>query len=172
MRYEIDGTPTIISFGLGVEVTVNSNIGLPTLRQWGGVLNFTESILSAPKLDRQFPLHYEPTKQGLPLSVQFDAELFFRPSKTCSHSNCVQFSNVLFSNVPDGPSKGPKDTPITPSSSGPTVKDSSTGDCFRREVLLPPSNDRNAPLECLESLWMTVLTYMPSRFLQIYCTLR
>lgn len=133
MRYEIDNTPITISFGLGTDVTVNLIIDLPTLHQWGGVLNFTENIFIDPKLNWQFPLHYEPTKQGLPPSVQFGKESFVRPLMMGCHSG-----HVLLSNISDGTSKSPKDTTITPSSYGPTVTYSSTGDCFKREVLLSP----------------------------------
>ena len=62
MRYKVDNKLITLSFGLGSDVAVNSILGLPTLRQWGKILNFADNKFLAPKLNKQFPLHYEPTK--------------------------------------------------------------------------------------------------------------
>ena len=69
LRYAVNGKRFTLSFGLGVDVAVNSIVGLPTLRQWGGTLDFNTNKFVATKLNRQFPLYYEPTKQGLPQCV-------------------------------------------------------------------------------------------------------
>ena len=79
MRYKTNDAVITLSFGLGANVYVNFIEGLPTLCRCGGVLNFADSIFLAPALEKHFPLHYEPTKQGLPHSVQFDAKSFIRP---------------------------------------------------------------------------------------------
>ena len=66
LRYAVNDKRFTLSFGLGVDVAVNYIVGLPTLRQWGRTLGFNTNKCVASKLNRQFSLHYEPTKQGLP----------------------------------------------------------------------------------------------------------
>ena len=36
LRYKVNSKPIALSFGLGPDAIVNSIVGLPTLRQWGG----------------------------------------------------------------------------------------------------------------------------------------
>ena len=76
LRYQLKGRPVVISFGLGADVAVNSIIGLPTLRQWGGLLDFCSNKFVAPAINTGFPLLYEPTKQGLPPSITFSENHF------------------------------------------------------------------------------------------------
>ena len=56
LRYQLKGRPVVISFGLGANVAVNSIIGLPTLRQWGGLLEFCSNKFVAPAINTGFPL--------------------------------------------------------------------------------------------------------------------
>ena len=72
LRYAVNGKRVTLSFGLSVDVAVNSIVGLPTLRQWGGTLDFNTNKFVVTKFNRQFPLHYDPTKQGLPQLVSLE----------------------------------------------------------------------------------------------------
>ena len=62
LRYETKNERVILSFGLGADVAVNSIIGLPTLRQWGGNLDFNKNSFVTTHIHTCFPLHYEPEK--------------------------------------------------------------------------------------------------------------
>ena len=62
LQYADDGKPVILSFGLGPDVVMNSIIGIPTLRQWGGSLDSISDEFSSCLLHTTFPIHYEPTK--------------------------------------------------------------------------------------------------------------
>ena len=55
----------VLSFRLGTHVAINSIIGIPTPRQWGGSLNFATNEYSACLLYTKFALHYALIKQGL-----------------------------------------------------------------------------------------------------------
>ena len=73
----------ILSFGLGAGVAVNTIIGLPTLRQWGGSIDLGLNRLTAPALKIKFQLHYEPTKLEIPIGVEFERKDFIRPGPIC-----------------------------------------------------------------------------------------
>ena len=79
LRYKQSGKQCYLSFGLGADVTVNSIIGLPTLRQWGGVFDFSMNTFIAKSINTKFNLQYEATAQGLPLSIIFTSDDFVRP---------------------------------------------------------------------------------------------
>ena len=74
----------ILSFGLGAGVAVNTIIGLPTLQQWGRSIYFGSNMLTAPDLKIKFQLHYEPTKLGIPIGVEFERKDFIRPGPICA----------------------------------------------------------------------------------------
>ena len=74
----------ILSFGLGAGVSVNTIIGLPTLRQWGSSIDLGSNMLTAPALKIKFQLHYEPTKLGIPIGVEFERKDFIRPGPICA----------------------------------------------------------------------------------------
>ena len=80
LRYTRKGRPLTISFGLGADIAVNSIIELPTLRIWGGLVDFSNNKFTTPAIHTQFPLLYEPTKQGLPPSIEFPEGTFIRPN--------------------------------------------------------------------------------------------
>ena len=92
LQYQVNDKHITLFFGLGADVAVNSIVGLPTLRQWGGNLDFGNNVFVAPKLKCKFPLHYEPTKQGLPPTVMFDKNSFIRPSR-CNNQTAHPFLN-------------------------------------------------------------------------------
>ena len=94
LRYHQGGKPFILSFGLGEDVRVNSIIGIPTIRQWGGVFDFGSSTFIAKSLNTKFALQYETTAQGLPAGVSFTSRDFIRP-----HSNMAQLGEALVSSV-------------------------------------------------------------------------
>ena len=76
-----DGSPVLVSFGLGRDVAVRSIIGLPTLRQWKSSVDFLENKLLAPGIRRRFDLHYEKARQGLPSGAMFANTDFQRPQQ-------------------------------------------------------------------------------------------
>lgn len=51
LHYQVDNKYITLSFGLGADVAVNYIVSLPTLRQWGGNLNFGNNIFVAPRLN-------------------------------------------------------------------------------------------------------------------------
>ena len=79
LRYADGGKPVILSFGLGSDVAVNSIICKPTLRQWGDRSDFFSGEFSSCLLHTKFSIHYEPTKQDVPHTVQFLSSNFVRP---------------------------------------------------------------------------------------------
>ena len=128
LRYKHDDSPVILSFGLGADVAVNSIIVLPTLRQWRSGLDFENNYFVAPRLNTRFPLIYEPTKQGLPKTVDFSASNFVRPSRgMCDQAAC------LFTNV-DVKSQSVPHASLFSSK----IVDSNEGGCFKREVVTNP----------------------------------
>ena len=76
-----DGSPVLVSFGLGSDVAVRSIIGLPTLRQWQSSVDFLANKLLAPGIQRRFDLHYEKARQGLPTGATFAQTDFQRPHR-------------------------------------------------------------------------------------------
>lgn len=80
-RYKVGDSEKhmILSFGLGAGVAVNTIIGLPTLRQWGSSIDLGSNMLTAPALKIKFQMHYEPTKLGIPIGVEFERKDFIRP---------------------------------------------------------------------------------------------
>ena len=131
LRYQLTGLPVIISFGLGADVAVNSIIGLPTLRQWGGLLDFNANKFVATSINTQFPILYEPTKQGLPPSITFNESMFTRPG-----SNKSFMGSALMTNIDESTTPKTKLVTFAPSEA-PTVTDTGIGACFKREVNIP-----------------------------------
>jgi hypothetical protein len=80
-RYvDTKGQPITISFGLGEGITVNSIIGLPTLRHWKMNLCLSDNTMMAPTLRTRFDIVYENAGNRLPKDVQFNKNDFVRPS--------------------------------------------------------------------------------------------
>ena len=73
-----DGKPVLLSFGLGSNVAVRTIIGLPTLKAWGGVMDFVGNKFIANNLQKRFDLVYEETQQGLPPGASFSEYDFQR----------------------------------------------------------------------------------------------
>ena len=61
IHYKQGDKEAIISFGLGADVAVTSIIGPPTLRQWGGHMDFSSNRVIASISNTKFNLHYEQT---------------------------------------------------------------------------------------------------------------
>ena len=117
----------IISFGLEAEIAVDSIIGLPTLRQWVGLLDFNTNKFIATSINKKFPLHYKTTKQGLPPSVIFNESMFTRPG----NSNLTRGS-ALMKNIDEDTT--PKTNLVTfAPSEHPVVTYTGIGACFKRE---------------------------------------
>ena len=57
MCYDQGNKKAVLSFGLGSDVPVNSLIGIPTLRQWGGVFDFGENKFVARSINNK--IHYD-----------------------------------------------------------------------------------------------------------------
>ena len=78
--YNKTGKPCIISFGLGDNVTVNSILGLPQLKEWNADMLFSKNLLVATNIDQTFSLEYSATTSGLPNGVSFTKEDFKDPT--------------------------------------------------------------------------------------------
>ena len=94
MRYNQGNKKDVLSFGLGTDAAVNSLVGLPTLRQWGGVFDFGDKIFVARSLNTKFPLCYEPTKNGLPANVVFNDGDGDRPIQGAEGNTVVLLTNL------------------------------------------------------------------------------
>lgn len=94
LRYKQGNNKCFLSFGLGSGVTVNSIIGIPTMRQWGGLFDFGTNVFTAQSLNTKFSLKYEVTAQDLPPHVQFDDNDFVRP-----HSSTHRSATALVTNT-------------------------------------------------------------------------
>ena len=127
LRYKLKGPPLTISFGLGADVAVNSIIRLPTLRIWGGLLDFSNNNFTAPSSCTQFPLLYEPTRQDLSSSIEFPEGTFIRP--TCGHNNVVSalLTNIDANLVATVNPPNPVNTVTSPK-----IVDTNTASCFRQ----------------------------------------
>ena len=66
-------------FSLGIEVAVNTNILLPTLKQWVRSIKPGTNILVPPDLHPTFNISYKATTAGLPYGITFTSIYFFRP---------------------------------------------------------------------------------------------
>ena len=84
----------MLLFGLGTGVVVNSIIGLPILRQWGGNLDFNTNAFIATHINTCFPLHCEPTKQGFPPTVEFSNSSFVCPRRASFSQASIMFMNI------------------------------------------------------------------------------
>ena len=69
--YGMTGKKVLLSFGLGDSIAVNSIVGVPTIKSWKTVLDFTSDTLLVKGLNTEFLLVYEATKHGLPPGVEF-----------------------------------------------------------------------------------------------------
>ena len=65
-----DGKSVIISFGIRSGVTVFSIIILPTITQWGCMVNIGNGQLIALAIETVFPLMFEQSKNGPPEGVK------------------------------------------------------------------------------------------------------
>ena len=94
MRYETKNLRGMVLFGLGADVAINSIIDLPKLCQWVGNFDFNKNTFIATYISTCSPLHYEPTKQGLPPTFVFSNSFYVRPNHTVSHQASVMFKNI------------------------------------------------------------------------------
>ena len=94
LRYKNDGKNVILSFDLGASVTVNSIVGIPTIKAWKYLLDFECDELIARGLKNKFPLVYKATKHGMPPGVMFNATDFARLNGT------TQTATSLLTNAP------------------------------------------------------------------------
>lgn len=76
------GKPITLSLGLGTNVSVRTIIGLPTLKQWKGVVDLVENTFTSHAFSRKFDLVFEEAEQGLPEGVQFQTSDFKRPHQS------------------------------------------------------------------------------------------
>ena len=123
-----DGSPVIISFGLGKDVTVNAIIGLPTLRQWGGDIILSKNIFIAQSLNREFPLDFK-SATSFSCPAEFVPERDFirpQPKKVVR----IQCDNIPHTNL---------STNIQPSTA---VTDSVIGGVLQRRVTCPQFTDK------------------------------
>ena len=126
MRYKQNGKRVILSFGLGESVSVNSIVGIPTIKAWKTMFDFESNTLVARGIRTQFPMIYEATKQGLPSGVSFSPADFIRPMQG-STNNAI----ALLTNLNEGTSVSAHQPYNLPSS---TVTQTSGEGCIRRQV--------------------------------------
>ena len=69
-----------ISFGLGKSVGVNGIIGLPTLKDWGMILDVAGDRVFSTQLNLQWDMVYINASRGLPDNITFDYADFIRPN--------------------------------------------------------------------------------------------
>ena len=67
------GNPVLLLFGIGAGVTVRSIILLPTILQWGCMIDIGNRKLIAPAIETVFLLMFELSKNGPSGGVSFDA---------------------------------------------------------------------------------------------------
>lgn len=85
-----------ISFGLGKSVGVNSIIGLPTLKDWGMILDIAGDRVFSTKLSLQWDMIYTNASCGLPKDVTFTHAEFVRPgNSTVLSTNAVEDEEVI-----------------------------------------------------------------------------
>ena len=84
----------LILFGLGDSVTVNSIVGIPTIKAWKSIIDFNANILVAKGLKTTFPLIYKATKHGLPVDTIFSDENFVRPIQGSSRTALSLLTNT------------------------------------------------------------------------------
>ena len=94
LRYKNDDKNVILSFGLGASVTVNSIVGVPTIKAWKCLFDFDSHELIARGLNTKFPLVYEATRQGLPPGVVFSNKNFVRPMNGAMHTASALLTNA------------------------------------------------------------------------------
>ena len=94
LRYKNDDKNVVLSFGLGASVTVNSIVGVPTIKAWKCLFDFDSHELIARGLNTKFPLVYEVTRQGLSPSVVFSDENFVRPMNGPMHTTSTLLMNA------------------------------------------------------------------------------
>lgn len=69
-----------ISFGLGKSIGVNGIIGLPTLKDWGMILDVAGDRVFSTQLGLQWEMIYTNASRGLPDNVTFNHSDFVRPN--------------------------------------------------------------------------------------------
>ena len=117
----------MLSFELGADVAFNSIFGLPTLRQWGGNLDFSTHAFAPTHINTRFPLNYEPTKQGLPPTVELSNRSFVRPYLASFFQ-----ASVMFANIDDHASLSTTEKCEIPvDNPSPIIVDSNAGSCFK-----------------------------------------
>ena len=72
----------LLYFGIGADVSVQSNIGLLKLRQWNCHIELCGNYMVCPFLKSLFPLFFECTNPGLPSVLTFYALQFQQPPST------------------------------------------------------------------------------------------
>ena len=78
----------------GASVTVNSIVGIPTIKAWKCLFDFDSHELIARGLNTKFPLVYDVTRQGLPPGVVFDNENFVRAMNGAMHTASALLTNA------------------------------------------------------------------------------
>ena len=94
MRYTQNGKRVILSFGLGDSVSVNSLVGIPTIKEWKSIFDFESNMLVARGINTKFPMIYEATKQGLPPGVAFSSADFVRPMQGSTDKAIALLTNL------------------------------------------------------------------------------
>ena len=129
LRHTQNGKPAVISFGLGAGIEVNSIVGLPTIKAWNSVFNFSSDELVATGINSRFPLIFESTKHGLPPGIAFSASDFVRPLQGSSSSATALLTNIDSSASPLALKHTPSPAPNTPTC---VVTQTDTNGCVRR----------------------------------------
>ena len=127
----------VLSFRLGTRVAINSIIGIPTSRQWGGSLNFATNEYSACLLHTKFALHYAPIKQGLQAIIEFLPSEFIFPLQGIVNNATVLMTNMKLSS-PE--SSSPSLVPVLQNNS-PKICDTNVEDASKEQSLQYTIND-------------------------------
>lgn len=123
-----DGSPVLLSFGLGAGVAVRSILGKPTLKAWNCVIDFGANKFIAHGIQRRFDIEYEEARQGLPDGVQFTREDFQRPIAETHQSSNIGAVNIL-EGITDG-----CDEVITPETEAISIKDDHSQGYLQRSI--------------------------------------
>ena len=87
-------TSMILSFGLVKDVAFDSIVGLPKMKQWGGVLDFHNDCFVTKKNSTKFQIQYEATARYLSLLIILDGHDNVLPTSGCTNKATSLLTNT------------------------------------------------------------------------------
>ena len=94
LRYKNEDKNVILSFGLGASITVNSIVGIPTIKAWKYLFDFDSHELIAGGLNSKFPLVYKATKHGFPPGIILNETDFVQPMNSTMNTAITLLTNA------------------------------------------------------------------------------